>query len=151
MVPARLAGIAFVTAATVLAGCSPGRGAPLTPLSPTPVPVPVAAPVAAPALPPVPHTLSGVVFESTASGRVPVEGVHVYCDGCGSPVGHTSFFTARDGSYSFGWAYNSILPLLVQKDGYTVVGATDVLSNGMSRRLVTINGDTQFDIELIRR
>lgn len=147
MVPTRFAGIAFVTAATVLAGCSPGRGVPYTLLSPTPVPVPVAAP----AQPPVAHTLSGVVFESTASGRVPVAGVHVYCDGCGSPVGHTSVFTAGDGLYSFGWAYNSVLPLLVQKEGYTVVGATDVLSNGMSRRLVTINGDTQFDIELVRR
>ena len=147
MIPTRLAGLAFVSATTVLAGCSPGRGVPLTPFSATPVPVPVAAPTQ----PPIAYTLSGVVFESTASGRVPVEGVHVYCDGCGSPVGHTSVFTPRDGVYSFGWAYNSTLPLLVQKDGYTVVGAIDVLSNGMARRLVTINGDTRFDIELARR
>ena len=147
MVPTRFAGIAFVTAATVVASCSPGKSVPSTPLSATPVPVQVAAPVQ----PPVAYTLSGVAFESTASGRVPVEGVHVYCDGCGSPVGHTSVFTAGDGAYSFGWAYNSTLPLLVQKEGYAVLGATEVLSNGMSRRSVTINGDTQFDIELIRR
>ena len=147
MVPTRFPGIAVVTAVIVLAGCSPGKGMPRTPLSATPVPVPVAAPTP----PPVAYTLSGVVFESTAAGRVAVEGVHVYCDACGSPVGHTSVFTTGDGSYSFGWAYNSTLPLLVQKDGYTVVGATEVLSNGMSRRLVTVSGDTRFDIELVRR
>ena len=146
MVPTRFAAFAFVTA-TVLAGCSPGKGVPFTPLSATPLPVPVAVP----AQPPVAYTLSGAVFESTASGRVAVEGVHVYCDGCGSPVGHTSVFTAADGLYSFGWAYNSTLPLLVQKEGYTVVGATEVLSGGWSRRLVTIHGDTRFDIELVRR
>lgn len=147
MLPTISARIAFVTAGIVLAGCGSGTGVPLTPVSATPVPVPVAAP----AQPPVSYTLSGVVFESTASGRVAVEGVHVYCDGCGSPVGHTSVFTDRDGVYTFGWAFNGTLPLLVQKDGYTVVGATDVLSNGMSRRSVTISGDTRFDIELVRR
>lgn len=118
-----------------------------TPFSASPVPTTIAAP----APPPTPHTLSGLVFESTATGRVPVEGVHVYCDGCGSPVGHTSVFTAADGLYSFGWAYDSVLPLLVQKQGYTVVGATAILSDGFARRSVTINGDTQFDIELVRR
>ena len=132
--------------AATLAACGSGNSVPFSTLvSASPVPAPVAAPA------PMPHTLSGFVFESTAAGRVPVEGVHVYCDGCGSPVGHTSVFTAGDGLYSFGWAYDSVLPLLVQKEGYTVAGATDVLSNGMARRTVTINGDTQFDIELVRR
>jgi hypothetical protein len=130
----------------ILAACGSNNSVPFsTPLSPSPVPT--AAPPSAPAA----YTLSGLVFESTANGRVPVEGVHVYCDGCGSPFGHTSVFTSADGLYSFGWAYNSTLPLLVQKDGYTVAGAIAVLSNGMARRMVTINGDTQFDIELIRR
>ena len=131
-----------------LAGCDPGNSAPFsTPVSASPAPPPIATP----APPSTPHTLSGLVYESTATGRLPVEGVHVYCDGCGSPVGHTSFFTASDGFYRFGWAFDGAMPLLVQKEGYAVVGATDVLSNGMSRRSVTINGDTQFDIELIRR
>lgn len=140
--------IGLLSVAASSTGCSSGNSAPFsTPVSASPAPPPVAAP----APPSTPHTLIGLVFESTASGRVPVEGVHVYCDGCGSPVGHTSFFTAGDGLYSFGWAYDGVMPLLVQKDGYTVVGTTDVLSNGMSRRSVTIVGDTRFDIELARR
>lgn len=133
---------------TALAGCGSGNSVPFsTPVSASPVPPPIAV------IPPAPtaHTLSGLVFESTVSGRVPVAGVEVYCDACGSPTGHTFFTTAGDGLYSFGWAYNGVLPLLVQKDGYTVVGATAVLSNGMGRRLVTISGDTQFDIEVARR
>ena len=133
--------------AASLAGCGSDNSVPFsTPVSPSPAPPPVATPA-----PPTPHTLKGLVFESTATGRLPVDGVHVYCDGCGSPVGHTSFFTSGDGLYSFGWAYDGTMPLLVHKEGYAVVGATDVLSNGMSRRSVTINGDTQFDIELVRR
>ena len=144
----RLSLIGLFSLAASLVGCGSGTSVPFsTPVSASPAPPPVAAP----AVPPTAHTLSGLVFESTATGRVPVQGVHVYCDGCGSPVGHTSFFTAGDGLYSFGWAYDGTMPLLVQREGYTVVGAVDVLSNGMSRRSVTINGDTQFDIELIRR
>lgn len=142
----RLSPIGVLVLGCSLAACGSGNSVPFSsPISPSPTPT------AAPPSPPTAYTLSGLVFESTASGRVPVEGVHVYCDGCGSPLGHTSVFTAADGLYSFGWAYNSTLPLLVQKDGYTVVGAIAVLSNGMARRMVTINGDTQFDIEVIRR
>ncbi len=143
-----LSAIGLLVLAAGLAGCGSDNVAPFsTPFSASPVPPPIAAPAPTP----TPHTLSGLVFESTASGRVPVAGVEVYCDGCGSPVGHTFFTTAADGLYSFGWAYNGVLPLLVQKDGYSVVGATDILSNGMARRSVTISGDTRFDIELVRR
>lgn len=143
-----LSAIGLLVLAAGQAGCGSDKVAPFsTPFSASPVPPPIAAPAPSP----IPYTLSGLVFESTATGRVPVEGVHVYCDGCGSPVGHTSFFTAGDGLYSFGWAFDGGLPLLVQKEGYTVVGATAILSNGMARRSVTISGDTQFDIELVRR
>lgn len=140
--------IGLLTLAASVAACGPSSPSRFsTPVSASPVPPTIVTP----APPPTPNTLSGLVFESTASGRVPVEGVHVYCDGCGSPVGHTSVFTGADGLYSFGWAYNSVLPLLVQKAGYTVVGATAILGDGFARRSVTINGDTQFDIELVRR
>ena len=144
----RLSLMGLLALVASLAGCGSSNPVPFsTPVSASPVPPPVAAPPPSP----TPHTLSGLVFESTATGRVPVEGVHVYCDGCGSPVGHTSVFTASDGLYSFGWAYDSVMPLLVQKEGYAVVGATAILSNGFERRSVTVSGDTRFDIELVRR
>ena len=45
----------------------------------------------------VSYTLSGIVYELSSSGRVPIEGVEVYCDGCGSEVGHTSHTPTRVG------------------------------------------------------
>ena len=94
------------------------------------------------------YTLSGIIFEVTPTGRVPIEGVGVYCDGCGSPEGHTQTYTNVDGLYSFGWSQNGAIPLLVGKDGYVVVGQG---SNSYWPIVATVNGDTQFDIELARR
>ena len=48
----------------------------------------------------VSYTLSGIVYEMTSSGRVPIEGVEVYCDGCGSEFGHTFAYTDASGFYS---------------------------------------------------
>ena len=70
------------------------------------------------------YTLSGVVFEVTPEGRTPIEGVEVYCDGCGSPVGHTFAVTGVDGVYSFGWTYNGANPLFVTKAGYAIADPT---------------------------
>ena len=47
------------------------------------------------------HTLSGVVFERTPTGTAPIAAVEVYCDGCGSPYGHTFTYTDAKGFYSF--------------------------------------------------
>lgn len=101
--------------------------------------------------PPVTYTLSGVVFEITPTGRVPVEDVELYCDSCGSPVGHTSTFTDADGFYSFSWAHNGVHPLLVWKAGYDVLDPTRTLADGRAFRNATVNGDTRFDIEILRR
>ena len=35
------------------------------------------------------YVLSGVVFEITEAGRIPIDGVELYCDSCGSPDRHT--------------------------------------------------------------
>jgi hypothetical protein len=93
----------------------------------------------------VSYTLSGVVFELGEAGRVPIAGVELYCDNCGSPQGHTFAYTDANGFYSFSWTFNGSTPLFVTKPGYAIVGPTDALG----RVHVTVNGDTRFDIQLI--
>jgi hypothetical protein len=56
----------------------------------------------------VSYTLSGLVFEVTASGPVAVEGVQVYCDSCGE-LGHTSAYTDASGLYSFSELLEGVL------------------------------------------
>ena len=93
----------------------------------------------------VTYTLSGVVYEVTEAGRMPVEGVSVYCDSCGSPEGHTFSPSDENGYYSFGWTSNGATTLWVRKDGYRLAGSTTEWITA------TVSGDTRFDIELIRR
>ncbi|MBA2305917.1 MAG: carboxypeptidase regulatory-like domain-containing protein [Acidobacteria bacterium] len=93
----------------------------------------------------VTYTLSGVVFERTVTGQVPIEGVSVYCDSCGSPVGHTFASSDENGYYSFEWTNNGSTPLWVTKAGYRLSGALE------DRIVATVSGDTRFDIEMIRR
>jgi hypothetical protein len=92
------------------------------------------------------YTLSGVVFENTPTGKAPIAGVEVYCDGCGAPYGHTYSHTGADGVYSFSYTYSGTNPLLIRKTGYVDFAGQ---SPGSSRPIV--DGDTRFDIELIRR
>jgi hypothetical protein len=87
-------------------------------------------------------TISGVIFEITPSGRVPVEGVYV-TGPWDYPV-----FTDRNGSFSLSACGNSpcvfhngeLFTAYVSKNGYqpAIVQAT-------------VNGDTQLDIQLMRR
>jgi hypothetical protein len=99
----------------------------------------------------VTYVLSGVVFEVTEAGRVPIEGVDLYCDSCGSALGHTSVLTDADGSYSFSWTFNGLNPLFVTKAGYAIVDPTGTLLDREGRVQVPVNGDTRFDIQLVRR
>ena len=96
------------------------------------------------------HTLSGAVFEITAAGRVPVTDVEVYCDSCGSPEGHTFEHTDGDGNYRFGWTVNGVHPLIVTKAGYAIVESPLAGLDRIGRIIATVQGDTQFDIELVR-
>jgi hypothetical protein len=96
----------------------------------------------------VSYTLSGIAFEVTPSGQSPLEGVEVYCDGCGSPEGHTFVNTDKDGFYSFSWAFNGATPLLVRKAGYDVL---DTVGSFPGQVVATVKGDTRFDIKLVRR
>jgi hypothetical protein len=98
------------------------------------------------------YTLSGVVFEGTPTGTAPIEGVEVYCDGCGSPYGHTSSNTDENGLYSFSYTYSGTNPLLIRKAGYgDPPGQALGPIPGWLRRQVMVNGDTRFDIELVGR
>jgi hypothetical protein len=97
------------------------------------------------------HILSGTVFEMAAAGRVPVVGVEVYCDSCGSPEGHTFEYTDRDGHYRFGWTVNGVHPLIVTKAGYAIVESPLAALDRLGRVIAPVQGDTQFDIQLVRQ
>jgi Carboxypeptidase regulatory-like domain len=96
----------------------------------------------------VSYTLSGMVFGVTPTGRVPIVGVELYCDSCGSPEGHTFVYSDADGLYSFSWAFNGVTPLFVTKPGYAIVDPTGTSIDRLGRLNITVNGDTRFDIQL---
>ena len=85
--------------------------------------------------PQVPHTLSGEVFEMTPSGRVPLDGALVHWSD-----GHTDYYTASDGLFTFSDVRNGVTSLMASKEGYGTVFLQ-----------ATVRGDTRFDIQLVRR
>ena len=97
------------------------------------------------------YTLSGVVFERTPTGTAPIEGVAVYCDGCGSPVGHTYAYTDAQGFYSLSYTYSGTNPIMVMKAGYGDQPGQAGGPNQWVWRYPMVNGDTKFDIELVKR
>jgi hypothetical protein len=97
------------------------------------------------------YVLSGMVFEMTESGRVPVEGVELYCDSCGSPDGHTFVYTDANGLYRLEWTLNGVHPLFVTKPGYAIFDPTGTLRDQHGRISATVDGDTRFDIQVVRR
>ena len=141
-----------VVLATLVWGCSDDRRSP-TPITPTPPP---SAP--APAPPVSLYTLSGVVFEVTSAGKTPVQGVEVYCDPCGPPLGHSSRHTEANGLYSFdgaGGVASGQIALWLAKRGYKLPDQPDQSGSGgnswMGSVSVTVTGDTRFDVELVRK
>jgi hypothetical protein len=136
-----------------LAGCG---GSPSSlPSAPTSAPQPVGPNPNAPVYTLSRVTLSGVVSEVTPTGQTPIEGVTVECDDCGES-GHTWAHTDADGLYSFTgvWVSSGIRTLLwVSKEGYQDPAGAPAPPglSGPGWREVTINGDTQFDIQLVRR
>ena len=130
----------------LMAACNSGGGFfPTSPTSQAPPP---------PVTPNTPviliGTLSGVVFEVTSAGNAPVENVEVYCDACGG--GHAWAYTDGDGAYSFGDVKTAVYPLWVAKDGYDLARPTGRAASGWLGSInAQVNGDTRFDIELVRR
>jgi hypothetical protein len=114
-----------------------------TATSPTP---PTAAPAPPSGAPPPTTsglgTISGVVFEMTSSGRVPVEGVYVTgpWDYPVTTDGNGSFSLSRCGDSPCVFRNGDLFTAYLSKDGYRPATAW-----------ATINGDTQLDIQLMRR
>lgn len=133
---------------TVLTSACNGGG-PTSPTSQTsPPPQTPPPPAATPVI--LIGTLSGVVFEVTSAGNAPVESVQVYCDACG--LGHASTYTDGNGAYSFTDVQTAVYPLLVAKQGYDLAKPTGPAGGGWLGSInVQVNGDTRFDIELVRR
>jgi hypothetical protein len=97
-----------------------------------------------------PYTLSGVVSEVTSTDLIPVEGVEVYCDSCG-PQGHTFAYTDADGFYSFSDVQFGGHRLLVTKEGFRLIEPSGTYQSGTEYKDATVNGDTRFDMRLVRR
>lgn len=95
------------------------------------------------------YTLSGVVSERTAAGPVPVEGVLVMGYRCSRCEGQEST-TDRNGAYSIS-LYAGENDIWVIKNGYDVDGPPPMRSCENCSAIVAINGDTRFDVELVRR
>jgi hypothetical protein len=142
-----------------LSGCGSDDALP----TPTPVPQPQAVAPPSPAPPPgnwlagytlTGVSLSGTVYESTATGPMPISGALVYCELCGEMT-HTWATADANGFYTFSgdlangggiWLVaGQRIPVLVQAEGYRDP------SGSFNPRYVLIVGDTRSDFELARR
>ena len=99
-------------------------------------------------------TLSGVVSEGTPLGQAPIAGVDVYCELCGAET-HTWASTDSNGFYSFTgvWTDAGHFPTRISfsKDGYVDPAGLPPNPYGPGWRAVVVNGDTRFDVQLVRR
>ena len=150
-----------------LGGCG-GSDSPATPLTASPLPPQAVVPAPGPpgsSFPPGYLTgvsLSGVVYELTPTGRTPIARAVVYCELCGAET-HTFAYADDNGFYHFSgdlargggvWVTPGVpTPIAVgyyNKD-YEDPPGLPPSRNGPGWRDVLIDGDTRFDIELVRR
>jgi hypothetical protein len=145
-----------VVFALAFAGCG-GSESPVTLLRPSPQPS--ASPAPTPPTPIGNSVLSGVVFEVTSAGRIPLEGVTVYLLTCGAwncPSAATASYsvqTDRDGGYRIAGVYPGDLNFLwVRNEVYDLVNpmAAGTCPDACDR-VVEVSGDTRLDIDLVRR
>jgi hypothetical protein len=87
--------------------------------------------------PPGSPTLSGVVTEVTPSGLMPVEGVSVYR---GVITGWRVGTTDKNGFYEIRGLFDGVDEVDAIKEGYE-----------SAKSLVSLKGDTRFDIQIVRR
>jgi len=132
----------------------PGCGATSSSIPSAPSPVATSNPVTPPAptgfLPNI--ILSGTVSEMVQDRLVPIEGASVYCEPCGEGT-HTFASTDSKGFYTFTGVWSTAFSILVRKDGYQDPPGPikSGFPSGPGWRPVTINGDTQFDVLLVRQ
>src|SRR5688572_13761395 len=134
-------------------------------------PIP-SAPSLQPPLPSIPTPAVSVLADATLSGRVyevvadtpprtiGIEGVSVYCEQCGEST-HNFAYTDSRGEYVFPkgvWTEGRPsfpIRILVAKEGYSdppgLPKPTPPNPSGPGWREVVINGDTRFEMELVRR
>ena len=166
MTNSTLTGFLLFVLAAGLSGCdAAGPRSPTAPVTPPPQQTPGDTYDVADVI------LSGVVYEVTPMGRVPIEGVRVQSDWW-HMFPTPDVVTDSRGFYRFRpvwvcpcsmapWVDAGITALWVNKDGYEAPagqptsifhdrpGTTAPPDSHM--RDVMINGDTRFDIELVRR
>jgi hypothetical protein len=170
-----LRALVLVVLAQGVPGCS-GPGVSPTPLLPAPIPVAQQSPVV-PCISPETFygcayarrgvSLTGMVYEVTATGPVGIAGVDVYCEACGVMT-HTWATTDTNGVYRFSgdlasgggvWLSPGFLTAIgVQHTSYQdppglppLRGPMFHIPSGPGWREVLIDGDTRFDIQLVRR
>ena len=130
-------------------GSSPMPSAPSSvPSAPVVPSIPVQASTAAVFVPNI--TLSGVAYELVQGERVPIEGVDVYCEPCGEST-HNWATTDSKGFYTFTGIWGTSFPIRAGKKGYEDPPGARSASNGAGWRDVVINGDTQFDVQLVKK
>jgi hypothetical protein len=120
--------VVVVTVAVLTGACG---ASPVSPTSPSASLAPTT-PVAASQLT---YILSGVVFELTPTGVMPIEGVQVE-----EYDRHQFATTDQDGFYRISGVSAGRIGVGFEKEGYQ-----------SSRSTVTVNSDTRFDIQAIRR
>ena len=166
--------VALFLIVQVLTGCG-GGSVVRSPVAPSPVAAPPPQPTPQPTPPPTPvvprwpdgHTLtavslSGTVYAISSAGRVPIPGVRVYCELCGTET-HTFAVADANGFYIFPadlsigggiWLSGRRTPVFVENRGYTdpegLPFFQSVCPRNFSCREVFIDGDTTLDIELIK-
>ena len=112
-------------------------------------------------------SLTGRVYELTPTGPVGIAGAAVYCEACGLQT-HSWATADSNGFYSFSgdlgngggvWLASGFLTAIgVEHTGYQdppglppLRGPLFHIPSGPGWREVSIDGDTRFDIQLVRR
>jgi hypothetical protein len=138
--------VAAVVMTLTVTACGDGNGTIPTATAPTPTPAPRST-----------FALFGVVSEVTANGIVPVEGVLMdvaSCDasargGCGGNGSTLRVTTNAQGAYIAEGVYPGPAGVWVDKPGFQLSEGVKV--DGEGAQSVMVQGDTRFDIRLVRR
>ena len=147
-------GLRTALAIVIALGISACSGERPIPTAPTALPSPPATRVPVPPEPNSPHiyTLAGVISGSTPEGPLPLSDAVVVVGVCPrvnySPESYMTTVTDADGSYRVQGMCAGVTYVWVSKAGYKTSPPKQCDGDCL---YATINGDTQFDIELVRQ